>query len=89
MIPKRCSRSHFYVFVAYHNRFGDLASMPEVYIVPSLEIDSLLARWAGNPQQTCVDYRRIKGTAFRDAWSLLMKAHKGQVSLMDATPDGS
>lgn len=80
LVPKRRSRSHFYVFVAYRNRFQDLDSTPEVFVVPSLEIDSLLAKWAGNPQQTCVDYRRIKDTAYRNAWTLLAKAQKGQVA---------
>jgi hypothetical protein len=32
------SENHFLVFVIYNNKFEDLATVPEVFIVPSQEV---------------------------------------------------
>lgn len=72
LVPRRKDPRHFYVLVAYHNRFLDLSFPPEIYVVPSMDIEKLLDKWAGRPDQTCVSYSRIKKSDYRDAWHLLV-----------------
>ena len=71
LTPKIKSPTHFFVLVSYRNRFQDLASPPDVFVIPSADIPKLLTRWTGRPEVTCVGYTTLKNTAYRDAWHLL------------------
>lgn len=68
-------RSHFYVFVTYRNKIGDITVSPEVYVVPSTSIIRLLSPWAGRPSLTCVPYSLLRTKVkYRNAWHLIEKA---------------
>ncbi len=77
--PRRRSPQHFYALVCYRNRFANLDVAPEVFIVPSTQIDSLLGLWAhaSRPDQTAIGYNRVKNSRYRDAWHLLFPDAKG------------
>lgn len=65
--------NHFYVLVSYHNKFGDLTSHPDVFVIPALEVETLLQPWSGKPDVTCVGYKDMKESKYKDAWDLLFK----------------
>ncbi len=70
--PKRVRPNHFYVLVAYSNRFDDPKYQPEVFVVPSTRIRRYLGRWSGTASgQTGVQYRKMKGSKYEDAWRRL------------------
>lgn len=69
--PKRKSKDHFYVLVSYLDKFGDLDSQPDVFVIPSLELDRVLSPWSGRPDVTAVAYHRIKNSKYKNAWPLL------------------
>ena len=71
--PKLKKKEHFYVLVNYKDKFRDLTFRPEVFVIPSLEVDSLLCSWAGKPEVKCVGYKDVKNSKYRDAWDLLFK----------------
>jgi hypothetical protein len=72
--PKRQRQDHFYVLVSYLNKFGDVDVQPEVYIVPSLGVESLLSIWGGEASMRGMSYKRMKEeTAYQDAWHLLLE----------------
>ena len=37
----RVEENHFIVFVIYNNKFGDVLTLPQVYIVPSVEVPAI------------------------------------------------
>ena len=58
--------NHYVVFLIYNNKFDDVSYMPEVYIVPSQDIQSLSKMFG--------DQARIfKGAieSYKDKWSLI------------------
>jgi hypothetical protein len=67
------SKNHFYVLVSYRNKFGNLQSPPDVFIIPSLEVENMLTPWTGRPDVKCVGYRKIKNSKYKDGWHLLFK----------------
>ena len=69
--PKLVSRKHFFVLVSYVNKFHDPSIQPEVFVIPSLSVKSVLGGWSGRPEVTAVGYNRIKGGKFKNAWNLL------------------
>ncbi|ODS40957.1 hypothetical protein BEH94_10715 [Candidatus Altiarchaeales archaeon WOR_SM1_SCG] len=73
--PKLEKEDHFFVLVSYLNKFADLNIHPDVFVVPSLEIKSLLTPWSGKAQvkQKGVRYRDAKNSKYKDAWELLFK----------------
>ena len=71
--PKLKSKGHFYILVNYKNKLGDLSFYPEVFVIPSLEVDNLLSSWAGKPEVKCIEYKDIKNSKYKDAWELLFK----------------
>jgi len=71
--PKLISRNHFFVLVSYLNKFGDINCQPDVFIVPSTRIRSVLGPWSGRPDVSAVAYRHVRNTRFRNAWQLLFK----------------
>lgn len=71
--PKLRSEDHFYILVSYRNRFDDLASHPDVFVIPSLEVEKVLHSWSGKPDVTCVNYRDLKDSKYKNGWGLLFK----------------
>lgn len=69
--PKLKRKDHFYVLVSYRNRFEDLKSQPDVFVIPSLKVEGLLGHWSGNPRMKAVSYRRVKDSKYKDGWHLL------------------
>lgn len=70
---KLISKSHFFVFVSYLNKFSSLEKEPEIFIVPSNRIKKLLGNWTGNPNVTALRYSKIKNSKYKNAWNLLFK----------------
>jgi len=69
-------QNHFFVLVAWKNKFekiGDIDSVPDVYIIPATKIREVLTPWAGRPNVTCVAYRNIKNSEYKNAWKSLFK----------------
>ena len=73
---KRQTADHFFVLVSYRNRFADPQARPETYVIPSLEITSVLKPWSGHATQTGVSYSAVKGGPYYEAWDLLLAALK-------------
>jgi predicted AAA+ superfamily ATPase len=71
--PKLISRNHFYVLVSYLNRFTDVQTQPEVFVIPSARIKRLLRFWTGNPNVSAVTYKRAAQSGFKNAWHLLFR----------------
>jgi len=71
--PKLKKKDHFFVLVTYRNKFEKIDHEPETFIIPSLHVDQVLTKWAGKPDVTCVGYKDVKNSQFRDAWDLLFK----------------
>jgi hypothetical protein len=71
--PKLKRKDHFFVLVCFKNKFLNLTAVPEVFVVPSLEIDKILESWAGRPDVHCVNYSKIRKTDYKDRWDLLFK----------------
>lgn len=69
--PKLIQRDHFFVLVSYVNQYHDVTTQPEVYVVLSRKVKSLLGGWSGRPEVTAVGYNRVKDGPFKDAWDLL------------------
>lgn len=73
LTPKLKNENHFYILVNYKNKFSDLSFHPEVFVIPSLEIENVLVSWAGKPNVTCVGYKDVKNSKYKNAWGLLFK----------------
>jgi len=71
--PKLKKKDHFFVLVSYLNKFDQVEETPDVFVVPSLRVDRLLTKWTGRPKVTCVSYRKLKNSKFKNAWHLLFK----------------
>jgi hypothetical protein len=71
--PKIKTKTHFFALVSYLNKFEDLSMEPEVFIIPSKEIQSVLSYWSGNKNVTAVAYSAVKNTKYKNAWHLLFK----------------
>ena len=74
--PKRINKHHFYVLVSYCNKFNDLDFHPEVYIIPSVEIEELLVPWGTGQQlieQMGVEYSNPNLKNYKDdkGWELI------------------
>lgn len=63
---------HFLVFVSFLDKIGDHTITPEVYIVPSLQLDPLVYH-SPNGKRHVLQLSRMRkdGTEFRDAWDLV------------------
>lgn len=71
LTPKLKSKTHFFVLVSYLNKFRELKENPEVFVIPSIEIEKILGSWSGNKNVTAVGYSKIKASKYKDAWHLL------------------
>jgi hypothetical protein len=69
--PKLISENHFFIFVSYLNKFSELATEPDVFIVPSIRIKRMLGKWSGNPNVTAIEYSKLKNSNYKNAWYLL------------------
>jgi hypothetical protein len=69
--PKLKNKTHYFVLVSYLNRFSDLETIPECFVIPSTEISKVLSSWSGNPNVTAVGYMAVKNTKYKNAWPLL------------------
>ncbi len=73
LAPKLISKNHFYVLVTYLNKFENVSSEPEVFVIPSTRVKSLLSRWSGRPDITAVAYSRVRDSKYKDAWYVLFR----------------
>ena len=61
---------HFYIFLIYNNKFSDINTMPELYVVPSSELPSITKSFK--------DQKRIFKSdlvPYKDKWDLLPAAN--------------
>jgi hypothetical protein len=65
------SKTHFFVLVSYLNKFRELTENPEVFVIPSIEIEKVLGAWSGNRSVTAVSYSKVKNSKYKDAWHLI------------------
>lgn len=65
-------KKHFVVFVTFLGKIGDPAVLPEVYVVPSMEVPNLIYQNpAGNRRVIPLRRARKSWTKYKDAWELL------------------
>jgi len=69
--PKLIKNTHYFVLVCYKSKFNEPSIAPEVFIIPSKRIKSLLGEWSGNPNVTAVGYSKVRNSRFKNAWDLL------------------
>ena len=69
--PKLVRDTHFFALVCYRNRLTKLDFHPEVFIVPSVQVHSVLSRWSGRPDISCVGYSKLRNSQYKEAWHLL------------------
>ena len=72
LIPRKKAKSHYFILVAWCNKFNDPSFQPEIFVVPSTKISKLLTPWSGNPKVLCVGYTKAKNSKYKNAWSLLV-----------------
>lgn len=65
---KLIREDHFYILVTHKDKFNDLNTIPEVYIIPSKEIGSLVTNWKN---RSGVTYKKLKNSKYKNAWDLL------------------
>jgi len=68
--PKLIREDHFYILVTYKDKFNDLNTIPEVYILPSIEIKDLITKWKN---RSGITYKKLKNSKYENAWHLLFK----------------
>jgi hypothetical protein len=62
----KASEDHIVIFVIFNNRIEDPSYMPDIYIVPSLEVESITSHFK--------DKKRVMKTAiekYKDKWNLI------------------
>jgi hypothetical protein len=77
------SKSHYYVFVAFLNKIEDVNSMPDVFVVPSTDIntpfDELVEKTISREYKesfgTNVVYNRLKAleSKYKDRWDVFVE----------------
>ena len=77
LTPKLKRKDHFFALVSYVNHFEDVECQPEVFIIPSVEIDKVLTGWSGSKTVTCVGYSKLKNSKYKKAWPLLFNSKLG------------
>lgn len=69
---KEGRKKHFIVFVTFLGKIGDPSVLPEVYVVPSEEISSVIyENPGGNRRVVPVGRARKSWSQYKDAWGLL------------------
>jgi hypothetical protein len=71
---KKIAKGHFLVFVSFHNKINNHSIQPEVYVVPSNRLQSLVYH-SPNGRRHVLQLSRMRrdGKQFRDAWPLLRR----------------
>jgi hypothetical protein len=69
--PKLVTPTHFFILVSYVDHFQDVTHHPEVFVIPSTEIRSVIVPWSGSKVVKCVVYSKVRNSKFKDAWQLL------------------
>ena len=61
---------HYIVFVIYNNKFDDLTSVPEIFIVPSIELSNITEIYGE-------EKRVLKGklTDYKDKWEFIASGY--------------
>lgn len=69
---RKIADDHFLVFVSFLGKIGDYTVVPEVYVVPSKQLEPLVYHSpSGKRQVLNLSRMRKDGSRFRDAWELL------------------
>lgn len=69
---KEGKRTHFLVFVCFLGSMEDLQSLPELYVVPSLELAPLIYQAPGGRRLVQLGTLRRAGSQYRNAWHLMV-----------------
>jgi hypothetical protein len=67
----RVKARHFVAFVCFLGKIEDPNIAPEMYIVPSEELDRLTYKAKGGRRVVQLSVMRRDGTKFRDGWKLI------------------
>ncbi len=69
---KKVADDHFLVFVSFLGKIGDHTVAPEVYVVPSKQLEPLVYH-SPNGKRHVLQLSRMRneGKQFRDAWELI------------------
>ncbi|GAB3026519.1 hypothetical protein [Spirosoma pulveris] len=68
---KEGKRTHFLIFICFLGTIEDLQSLPEVYVVPSLDLPQLIYQAPGGRRLVQLSKLRQAGNQYRNAWSLI------------------
>lgn len=68
---KEGKRTHFLIFICFLGTIEDLQSLPEVYVVPSLDLAQLIYQAPGGRRLVQLSKLRQAGNQYRNAWSLI------------------
>jgi hypothetical protein len=63
---------HFLVLVCFLDRIADPLALPEVYVIPSTELESVIYNAPGGRRLVTVSKARKEGARFRDGWKQLL-----------------
>lgn len=63
---------HFLVLVCYLGKIAEPSVVPEVYVVPSLELDALIYNAPGGRRVVQLSRMRRDGARFREGWGVLL-----------------
>jgi hypothetical protein len=69
---KEGKKTHFLVFVCFLGTIEDLQSLPELYVVPSLELAPLIYQAPGGRRLIQLSTLRRAGSQYRNAWHLMV-----------------
>ena len=70
---KSSGKKHFIVFVSYLGRIEDPSISPEVYVVPSCEVDAIMYHApGGNRKGITLSTLRAQGQKYRNSWKQLL-----------------
>lgn len=62
----RAKEDHYVIFLIYNNKFADIKSIPELYVVPSANIEQITKTY-GDQKRIC----KRDLTPYKDCWNLL------------------
>ena len=68
---KYIREDHFFILVSYLSKFEYLSLSPEIFVIPSMQMKSLLGNWSGKPMVEAIGYSTVRNSKFKDAWNLL------------------
>lgn len=69
---KKVSKDHFLIFVSYLGKIDDYKTHPELYVVPSEQLEPFVYHSPNGKRQVLqLSRMRKDGSHFRDAWDLI------------------